>query len=318
MLTSQSQHNFTIDPLPSPPSDDPSDLDSIAGSIEKSEQNDQLVDAFRETKEQEFRLFEQTLRSRRRKNTDHAWRFTSCPRSGRQFVDMDRAGSCMTIRESRNSKPDASNYQGLTSKLGPSKPVVSVERVTINGMTTPPSSGTPPLARSLSRSPHHLPASPPIAHPRQGYFNLTHPASSLSLPQSPSADQDRSPSTPTSPDLPTNKRRSALRTSDGRARKRKHVTFRLADSVLVDPGSSDEHTSGPSLMPNDDAFDLLSTAPNFGDVAGFSTQQSPDAIESSFFSLDEELVESCSVLDEPSEVSCSLQVIQMTNFLKHC
>lgn len=83
-----------------------------------------------------------------------------------------------------------------------------------------------------------LNSSPPGQH---GSFSLPDSASYSSL--SPMRRSDRSN---TEPAIPSTSLPSALRTASGTVRRRKHVTFKLADSAIVEPSSSYEEMPSPS------------------------------------------------------------------------
>ena len=263
--------------LPSPAPDELSDTDHDLISIlqEKRREIEAKIEAFRAQKEREFKNFEDELRSRKRRSTNTRLEGSLSFKSGiSTLCGTDLQADCPTITEKKNNIDDA-KITGLKPFLGPSKPSVSIDRVTINGMTTPPASGTPPLANILSRSPINLYRTPPTSpsekesdkspinvdkeHNFHGLFTPSYlpllDTKPSSLPQkSTSQSFKHSKRSLTAPSLPSLSLPSALRTKGGSVRKRKHVTFRLAHSVVVDPGSSYEET--PSLSEDQDRDNL--------------------------------------------------------------
>ena len=85
---------------------------------------------------------------------------------------------------------------------------------------------------------------------RHNSFSHSRTSSNILSPTS------RSQRSQTAPILPSTSLPSALRTASGSAvRRRKHVTFKLADSVVVDPSSSYEE--GPSPEPREEGSDEM-------------------------------------------------------------
>lgn len=314
--------NFLPSPAPDELSDSDSDLISILES--KRREIDDAIEAFKSLKEKEFRTFEDEFRSRKRRNQNIGLlQPISQPispisgLSGLSKKDFDANGSAA---RDKKKKADYVNLIGQKPTPGPSKPVVSV---TNNGMTTPPISSTPPLGRNVFPSPTHQPGTPPRTSSEKetgkspklpmrenefhglftpGYLQLleTNPSSLPQNSTSPSTMHSRPALT--APPLPSNSLPSALRTASGTVRKRKHVTFRLAHSVVVDPSSSYEEIPSPS----DDQYgkDLDDSETGWGDelppsslpiqiprVDSYESLASPNKTdnEASFFAFDEEL-----------------------------
>lgn len=328
----QSSHISTAkSSLPSPAPDESSDSDSDLVTLleERRRETDADIEAYRWRKEEEFRIFEDELRSRKRRN--------GVMQSG---LSKLHANDLTTNNDNKKKrKAEKLALGGMKSGLGPSKPIVSIDKVTINGMTTPPVSGTPPLSRSLSRSPTNLPISPIRASSGKnlnkssapsdkehvfrglftpGYLPLLDSQPSSLPPKSTSPSLSHYKRSLTAPTLPSTSLPSALRAASGTARKRKHVTFRLAHSVVVDPSSSYEETSSPSEDQSEN--DL----PEFEVDSSTETPQSPLATgridpesngvlanlnktidEASFFSFDEELDDGDNKLHDYRNVSPS-------------
>ena len=156
----------------------------------------------------------------------------------------------------------------------PSKPTVSLDKLTINGTTTPPLIGTPPLARALSRSPSNLSATPPrksagkspTPDDRDADFRGLFTPSYLPLLESrergPTQQRRTAPPQPkralSSPSTSSSSLPSALRTASGTpARKRKHVTFQLADTAIVEPSSSHGELPSPQLQISQESIDQM-------------------------------------------------------------
>lgn len=310
-------------PSPAPEELSESDSDILATLEEKRREIDQEIEAFRRQKEKEFRAFEDELRSRKRRNAVNGPQRPISPISGLSNLMENKLHIDGSINKEKEKKGDGRTLGGLKPALGPSKPSVSLDKVTIKGMTTPPVSGTPPSARTLSRSPTNLSATPPPPSEKEtgkspslsdrennfhglftpGYLRLLDVQPS-SLPQnSNSLSVSRSKRAVTSPTLPpSNSLPSALRTASGTARKRKHVTFRLGDSVVVDPSSSYEESTSPSEDPDDEKLDgnLSDSAIEISPVPlpievprsikdEAMTSPKKDVSEGEFFSFDEEL-----------------------------
>ena len=107
----------------------------------------------------------------------------------------------------------------------------------------------PLLESKATKDPlHHQTADPKL----QRHNSFSHSQTSSSI-LSPTSQSQRSQ---TAPVLPSTSLPSALRTASGSAvRRRKHVTFKLADSVVVDPSSSYEE--GPSPEPREEGGDEM-------------------------------------------------------------
>ena len=280
--------------LPFPAPDELSDSESeILKALERKRRAlDDEIARFREQKDREFGDFERELRA------SHGGRIggaicTTVPTpsgsrddsSNRQSrLSSDTSSSALRLFAPNAAKAQANGNitrEGETSTglLSPnsrpvSRPTLSVEKLTINGTTTPPIVGTPPrdpLTKNLSRSPSNLSlfsATPPRHHSRyattptersdelRGLFTPTYlplldsrHVPSTSPPEEQKLPAVRNPKRaftapalgPSSSSLP-----SALRTASGNIpKKRKHVTFQLADSAIVQPSSSYEEM--PSL-----------------------------------------------------------------------
>jgi len=245
--------------------------------------------------------------------------------------------------DAKSKKKKVNDVTLIDQKLAPapSKALVSVERVTINGMTTPPISATPPQGLNFVGLPTYLSATPPrtaskketaksTALPERenefhglftpGYLQLleTKP-SSLPAPDSTSPSMPHFKRALTAPPPPSNNLQSALKTDSGTARKRKHVTFRLAPSVVVDPSSSYEETPSPSDDQYDHDSDDLGTSwcdelpsaplpiqiPRLDSYESLTSPSKADN-EASFFAFDEEL-------NDPSEQPSNYQKVSETS-----
>jgi hypothetical protein len=104
---------------------------------------------------------------------------------------------------------------------------------------------TPAYLPLLDSRPSPGPVSPKSGSPtRHGSFSLSLPDSASYSSATPMLRANRSN---TEPIIPSTSLPSALRTASGTAvRKRKHVTFQLADSAIVEPSSSYEEMPSPS------------------------------------------------------------------------
>lgn len=147
--------------------------------------------------------------------------------------DLHSNGS--VVKENKK-KSEAVMVGGLKPALGPSKPSVSIDGVTINGMTTPPVSGTPPLTKTLSRSPttpsatsrHYSeiqPGKSPTVLDREnnfhglftpGYLQLLDTQPTSLPPISTTSPMTSSKRALTAPNLPLNSLPSALRAASGK------------------------------------------------------------------------------------------------------
>ncbi len=309
---------------PSPALDELSDSGSdIITTLEaKRREIDEEIEAFKSRKEEEFKTFEEEFRTRKRQNTHPGDPRPTSPKSGLSNLSK-KSESHGSIPKDKKQKADDMYLGALKPLPGPSKPSVSVDRVTINGMTTPPVSGTPPLGRTLSRSPTNLSGTPPRAYSgketgksstpsdrENNFHGLFTPAYLPLLDTHPSSLPQKSFSptiTPsersrTAPPLPSNSLPSALRVASGTIRKRKHVTFRLAHSIVVDPSSSYEETPTPSEYPYekdlgearvDSGIEMTSspwtTADHNSDPDGRMPGPNNPVNEASFFPFDEEI-----------------------------
>lgn len=322
--------------LPSPAPDELSgpDLDITAILEKKRREIDEEIDIFTALKEKELKTFEDELRSSRRRNPDAGNQPPISPKSELSKLHTDS----FTAKE-KKIHADEVTLSGLKPTSGPSKPSVSVDRVTINGMTTPPVFGTPPFERTLSHAPQNLSiipprtssakesSKPPTRADREndfhglftpGYLPLLEAQPASLPPKSTSPSVTPSRCSLTAPILPSNSLPSALRTGDRTVRKRKHVTFRLAHSVVVDPSSSYEET--PSLSDEQFEEDLNETEADLSaeilpspslkerpmaDTNGSPTIANKSSDEGDFFSFDEELEAACENLPDDQEVSQS-------------
>lgn len=310
--------------LPSPAPDDLSDTESdIITILEgKRKQIEEEIEAFNMRKEKEFKAFEDELRSRKRQSTNPGVQRPISELSNLCQKDLHSIGS---VNKDKKNKLDEVDLGDLKLTLGPGKPIVSVERVTINGLTTPPVTGTPPLLKTLSRSPPSLSITPPCGSSGKesgtsptvpdrinNFHGLFTPAYLPLLDMKPSSLPQESTSPPiihtkcslTACPVSSNSLPSALRATSGTTRRRKRVTFRLAHSVVVEPSSSYEETTSPSedryekALDNtdaDSAIDILSSPwppgrPLF-DLDEGLTSPNKNVDDGNFFSLDEELEE---------------------------
>ena len=295
------------------------DADLIAVLEEKRREIDEEINTFKLQKEKEFKAFEDELRFRKRRNKDTGIPHSTSPILRLSSIDKkDLDANHSVAKEEDKKAADAV----LKPTPGPSRPSISVDRLTVNGLTTPPITGTPPLGTNLFPSTTHLSGiSPPATSWRESdkpatpsdreneFHGLFTPAYLQLLESKPSSlpQNSTSPSIPQSKHgltarmLPSNSLPSALRTASGTTRKRKHVTFRLAHAVVVDPSSSYEETPSPS-EPDDKHFDNAKAhsgneiSPGSlprGRSASYPTAglTSPNLTENeaSFFSFDEEL-----------------------------
>ncbi|KAF7508103.1 hypothetical protein GJ744_009544 [Endocarpon pusillum] len=312
--------------LPSPAPDELSDseADLIPLLEEKRREIDMEIEAFRSRKEEEFKSFEHELRSRKKRNNHTVFPHPATSISGLSNLSKKELATNGLASKERKKKAEDAGVCALMP-TGPSRPSVSVDRVTINGLTTPPVSGTPPLGKNYFPSPTLLSGTPPRNPSKRetgksptppdkenefhglftpGYLQLldTRPSS---LPQTatppPISETKRAVTAPT---LPSTSLPSALRAASGAARKRKHVTFRLSHSVVVEPSSSYEETPSPS----EDQYDR--NLDDAGAGSGIEIMPDPSPIEipqsylsedvtspdkpdneAGFFSFDEELDE---------------------------
>jgi hypothetical protein len=309
--------------LPSPAPDDLSDFDSdlIALIEEKRREIDEEIETFKCRKEKEFEAFMDELRLRGRGNPAHLGKGQISLKSGLSILKEKERNTNGTIARQKPKKVDDTHFSGLIPTPGPSKPSISVDRVTINGLTTPPVIGTPPQGRNHSRSPPKLPGTPPSSSSEKEYakpptpsdrennfHGLFTPGYLQLLDTKPSSlPQDRTSPTIThskrsltAPVLPSTSLPSALRPASGTVRKRKHVTFRLAHSVVVDPSSSYEETPSPSDIRDEKDLGHVETDSGI-EISHFAferqglelddsmTSLNKTADAASFFTFDEEL-----------------------------
>lgn len=321
MYRHSAQINVARASLPSPARDEPSDSESeiLAELDAKRRELDDEIASFRAQKEKEFRSFERELRSQRKtrrarpKDGQATKGASAISAVSNLFVGKQVRPNGVT--KGKNVSDDVPNSKSRPGAL-PSQPTVGVDRLTINGTTTPPVVGTPPLTRSLSRSPTNLSITPPrkgagkLLQKRDeektdfpGLFTPTYlpllearPASS-SLPPAPVV----SPQTKralTVRALPSASLPSALRTARGSAiRKRKRVTFQLGDATIVEPSSSYEELPSPDKQVSCERIDeMMSTAvknitspPMSPDFGGGLDVPKNGGSSVGFFELDEEL-----------------------------
>jgi hypothetical protein len=320
--------SFLPSPTPDGLSDFESESDLTAALAQKRSDFDGEIEAFKAQKEEEFRLFERELRSRKNRSTTPDIHPPSpCKSELRQFITNDSITDKYATTDKEKQGEAKNNV--LKHSPGPSKPSVSIDRVTINGLTTPPASGTPPLGRSFSLSPTSLSATSLSSLEKEssnstaiadrddnfrglftpGYLQMLDPQSNHSQSVSDAPSTAHSTYIVDEPTLPSISLPSAIRNTTGTARKRKHVTFRLAHSVVVDPSSSYEE----SPCPSDDSYNKSLTGTEsdwpvafpsiLSPAAETDSQSHPDPTgprgylnEADFFSLDEDLAD---VGDEP-------------------
>ncbi|NJR31447.1 hypothetical protein HC762_01615 [bacterium] len=318
--------------LPSPTPDGLSDFESesdLAAALERKRSDfDGEIEAFKAQKEVEFRLFEKELRSRKSRYSNPSTHNPSARKSELRPSQTNDPTIDNYLTRDKEKQGDAKN-NALKRSPGPSKPSVSIDRVTINGLTTPPASGTPPLGRSFSLSPTNLSAtslqslgkessqSATISDKNDnlrglftpGFLQLLDPQSDSPRPVSDPPSTAHITSIVEEPTLPSTSLPSAIRNTSGIARKRKHVTFRLAHSVVVDPSSSYEESPCSSDDSNDQS--LTGTEPDWpveypsvllsAKEADLQPGLHPKSLkadldEADFFSLDEDLAD---LGDEP-------------------
>ncbi len=338
MYKQSSHFSRTKSLLPSPAPDELSDSESDLTPLleQKQREIEKEIETFKSRKEEEFKAFEHELRSHKKRSNHISFSHPATSISGLSNLSKKNLATNGFASQERKKKAEDVNVGGLMP-TGPCRPSVSVNRITINGMTTPPVFGTPPLGKNLYPSPTLSAGTPPRHSPEKetgrsptiperenefhGLFTpdylqlLDSKPSSLpqnALPSSLSAS-NRAMATPT---LPSTSLPSALRPASGAARKRKHVTFRLADSVVVEPSSSYEETPSPSedqydqhsddagpglgirIMPSPLPTEMRKCYPD-KDV----TSPSKTNNEASFFSFDEELDEKGDEFSEEPNVS---------------
>jgi hypothetical protein len=320
MYRHSAQINVARSSLPSLARDESSDSESeiLAELDEKRRELDDEIASFRAQKEKEFRIFERELRSKRKSpwskpNVKQAGKGTSAIAAvSTLFVGKQTLPNGLS--KGTNAADDLSNSSSRPSAL-PSQPTVGVNRLTINGTTTPPTVGTPPLTRSVSRSPTNLSLTPPrksaskLLNKRDDekagfsglfmptYLPLLEARQGTSLPPARVASPHPKRAL-TVPTIPSTSLPSALRTASGSAiRKRKHVTFQLGGTTIVEPSSSYEELPSPEKPVSSERIDdMMNTAakdttpaplsPDFG--AKFFVPKN-GGLSVGFFELDEEL-----------------------------
>ncbi len=280
MYRHSAQINVARSSLPSPAPDDLSDSESdiLAELDEKRRLIDEEISKFKTQKEKEFRNFEKELRSKR-KNQQHRSRDTQARTASiTSAVSSLFAGKQAPPNGHVKGKKSIDGHfsPDLRPKALPSKATVSVDRLTISGTTTPPVIGSPPLSKPLSRSPSN-PSSLSLTPPRKGLtrapqnekceadFNGV--ITPMYLPLLESRGNSLPPSRVTSPQptrsltapiVPSTSLPSALRTASGTTvRKKKHVTFQLNDSAIVEPSSSYEEIPSPEKLVDSEQIDEM-------------------------------------------------------------
>ena len=310
--------------LPSPAHDEASasesESETIAALDRKRRQLDEEIAHFKAQKDKEFRDFELQLRRKRKRKRSPAEGENHLARTPPTDPSVL---SLLGSRPQANGHAHHQNGQvGLrtTPVVPPSKPTLSIEKLTIVGTNAPPAATDAPpnvLARSLTsnvastgneiekgssfqpifdnlNNTKQEPPLTPIARDHNDSFaglftpsylplldsrtsssisvpkTLPQPAKRLPADSKPQTTQPGSsssslPSSPISPKIPSPARRSytapllpsnasflpsALRVASANSastKKMKHVTFRLADSSVVEPSSSYEEMSSPDL-----------------------------------------------------------------------
>lgn len=331
MYRHSAQINVARSSLPSPAPEDSSDSESEINAEldEKRRDFDDEITRFKLQKDKEFYQFEKDLRSKRKTQRSRS-RDTQ---GGKNASITSAVSGLFAGKQTRvngvgkaSKAPDCLLSPKIRPNALPSQPTVSLDKLTINGTTTPPTFGTPPYSKSLSRSPSN-PSSLSFTPPRGGsikspiaeklekdfpgiivptYIPLLD-ARGSSLPGGRIASPQPTRSL-TAPVVPSTSLPSALRTASGTTiKKRKHVTFQLADSAIVEPSSSYEETSSPQKeVSTEKVDDLMNEAAGNN---GSPTSRSPTAEKSpmrtdfkggltvaddggsgvGFFELDEEL-----------------------------
>ena len=318
MYRHSAQINVARSSLPSPARDESSDSESeiLAELDEKRREIDDEIASFKAQKEKEFRSFERELRSRRKsrrskpKNAEPAKGTSAVSAVSNLFVGKQARPNGLS--KGKKLSDGLPNSRSRPSAL-PSQPTVGVEKVTINGTSTPPIVGTPPLSRSLSRSPTNLSIAPPrksagkLPSRREEektdfsglftptYLPLLEAREGTSLPQDRVTSQHAKRAL-TVPAIPSTSLPSALRTASGSAiRKRKHVTFQLEDTMIVEPSSSYEELPSPEKQVSSERVDEMNAASNYTTPAPVSPEFGGRLVAASdggsgvgFFELDEE------------------------------
>lgn len=320
MYRHSAQINVARSSLPSPARDDSSDSESdiLAELDEKRRQIDDEIASFRVQKEKEFQNFERELRSKRkparskRKNNQSTQGTSAVSAVSNLFAGNQLRPN--GLDKGKKISDGLSNSRPRPSTL-PSKATAVVDKLTINGTTTPPIVGTPPLTRSLSRSPADLSITPPRKSAGRSpnardeekrdfsglftptYLPLLEAHRSSPLPPARVVSQ-KAKRALTVPAIRSTSLPSALRTSsDSAIRKRKHVTFQLGDTMIVEPSSSYEELPSPHKQVSSERLDeMMNVAiediapvpvgPKFG---GGLVAASDGGSGVGFFELDEEL-----------------------------
>lgn len=320
------QINMARSSLPSPARDDSSDSESeiLAELDEKRKQIDDEIASFRVQKEKEFQNFERELRSRRKP--------AQPKRKNNQSSQGASAVSAVSNLFTGNQLRPNGLDKGKKISDGLSKATVVVDKLTINGTTTPPIVGTPPPTRSLSRSPADLSITPPRKSAGRSpnardeekrdfsglftptYLPLLEARRSSPLPPARVVSQ-KAKRALTVPTIRSTSLPSALRTSSESAiRKRKHVTFQLGDTMIVEPSSSYEELPSPNKQVSSGRLDemmnvateviAVPVSPKFG---GRLVAASDGGSGVGFFELDEELDDLDDREVDYHEVSVSVQ-----------
>jgi hypothetical protein len=338
MYRHSAQINVARSSLPSPARDESSDSESeiLAELDEKRRQIDDEIASFRAQKEKEFQNFERERRYKRkptrpkRKDNQSAEGTSAISAVSNLFVGNQARPN--GLDRGKKVSDGLSNSRSRPSAL-PSKPTVVVDKLTINGTTTPPIVGTPPLTRSLSRSPIDLSVTPPRKSAGRSpnardddksdfsglftptYLPLLEARQTSSLPPARVGSQ-KAKRALTVPAMPSTSLPSALRTSSGSAmRKRKHVTFQLGDTMIVEPSSSYEELPSPHKQVSSERLgDMMNVAtediapvpvsPKFGRGLVAASDGGSGV---GFFELDEELDDLDDREVDYHEVSVSVQ-----------
>lgn len=292
------------------PSSSDADLEISELLVRKRQQLDQEIQEFKAAKEKEFQSFERSLRKqrqRRKRDSNPARTSANDSRPGALgLLALPNKQGMQANGSASSSQTDPDATPRSSAPLG--RPTTGLEKLSIRGETTPPSTltvGSPPSSASptnplksvarrpptpgepTGKNPHSFtppekqPLTPPIptGEMRDAFAGVFTPVYLPLLDSRPSSEPPSAVSTParqgsyslpdsaslsitpmrrayrahTEPVIPSTSLPSALRTASGTAvRKRKHVTFQLADSAIVEPSSSYEELPSPS--PKDDAW----------------------------------------------------------------
>lgn len=278
------RHSAQIDvarlSLPSQAPDDSSDSETeiLAELDEKRRELDDEIARFKAQKDKEFHNFEKELRSKRKnprgRSTDTQAAKAASITSAVSSLFAGKQARPNGISKGKKTTDSLVNPGSRPSAL-PSQPTVSLDKLTINGTTTPPALSTSPLSKTLSRSPSN-PLNFSLTPPRKSFVKppikekcevdftgIITPtylplleARGSSLPPSRVASPQPTRSL-TAPIVPSTSLPSALRTASGTIRKRKHVTFQLADSAIVEPSSSYEEIPSPEKQTSSEKIDAM-------------------------------------------------------------